>query len=217
MVLVHTRNALHSLAEHVLAPSRQQIDGRIGLQPTTQGFGTPVLAAPTGPRQVMVQRDRLVDRVGPTERVQRVTTLGAAAAFIGLELGATEAPYELATPLDPDAPLAIDADAAATIAAWFALAHDALRAVVADQADHGPSAIQLWPEHFDLATTIDRVNLGASPGDAAHDEPYLYVGPFEPRSGPFWNETFGASLTRAQVSDVSVAVEFLTTGLVLSR
>ena len=42
------------------------------------------------------------------------------------------------------------------------------------------AAVQLWPEHFDLATTIDEVNYGGSPGDDGHPLPYLYVGPWTP-------------------------------------
>ena len=47
----------------------------------------------------------------------------------------------------------------------------------------------LWPEHFDVGITVARVNYGLSPGDAAIDEPYAYVGPWEPASyeGAFWN------------------------------
>ena len=68
-----------------------------------------------------------------------------------------------------------------------------------------PSLAQLWPEHFDLATDVaataagDRANYGASPGDAGHPEPYLYVGPWELAGcdGGYWNEPFGASLPYA--------------------
>ena len=51
------------------------------------------------------------------------------------------------------------------------------------------SSSQLWPEHFDLACEIGdadagtRANYGASPGDAAIPEPYLYVGPVGRRAG----------------------------------
>jgi hypothetical protein len=51
----------------------------------------------------------------------------------------------------------------------------------------------LWPEHFDVAITLDEVNYGASPGDGYLGEPYAYVGPFEPREGEFWNAPFGAA------------------------
>jgi hypothetical protein len=69
------------------------------------------------------------------------------------------------------------------------------------------STIQLWPEHFDAATTVTdargtSVNLGFSAGDSFVDEPYLYVGPGGPeRPGDpaFWNAPFGAVRTRARV------------------
>jgi glucose 1-dehydrogenase len=34
----------------------------------------------------------------------------------------------------------------------------------------------LWPEHLDLAVTVDAVNYGVSPGDDAVPAPYLYGG-----------------------------------------
>ena len=59
------------------------------------------------------------------------------------------------------------------------------------------------------------MNLGASPGDAEHPEPYLYVGPWAPHEGAFWNEPFGASLGRARVESVEAAVAFFRQGLAL--
>ena len=50
----------------------------------------------------------------------------------------------------------------------------------------------LWPEHFDVAVTADEVNYGVSAGDDHHPTPYAYVGPWTPRTGPFWNAPFGA-------------------------
>ena len=52
--------------------------------------------------------------------------------------------------------------------------------------------MQLWPEHFDLGTDLGpdddrRANYGASPGDADHPLPYLYVGPWVTNDDPFWN------------------------------
>ena len=48
-----------------------------------------------------------------------------------------------------------------------------------------PAPIQLWPEHFDASCLLvvgpgpdDRCDLGVSPGDHHHEEPYLYVGPW---------------------------------------
>ena len=65
--------------------------------------------------------------------------------------------------------------------------------------------MQLWPEHFDTAVEMGsydlgrRASYGASPGDAAHPEPYLYVAAWGEidRSDGYWNdENFnGASLS----------------------
>jgi hypothetical protein len=70
----------------------------------------------------------------------------------------------------------------------------------------------LWPEHFDIAITLDEVNYGVSPGDAFHERPYAYVGPHGPRSGAFWNAPFGAARSLDDFSDVSSVVEFFRDG-----
>ena len=61
---------------------------------------------------------------------------------------------------------------------------------------HDPGWVQLWPEHFDVATELgseergERAAYGASPGDDEHPEPYLYVAPWTARpEGELWNAT----------------------------
>ena len=51
-------------------------------------------------------------------------------------------------------------------------------------AQHVDRRPQIWPEHFDLACELGadagtRARYGASPGDAAIPQPYLYVGPWD--------------------------------------
>ena len=76
-----------------------------------------------------------------------------------------------------------------------------------------PAEIQLWPEHFDLATSFAEVNYGLSPGDADHPWPYFYVGPWSPPpAGGFWNEPFGASLEVQEVPTVDEVLAFFGTG-----
>jgi len=70
----------------------------------------------------------------------------------------------------------------------------------------------LWPEHFDIAITVDDVNYGVSPGDGHHERPYAYVGPHQPRSGPFWNAPFGASRPLEELPDVPALVAFFLEG-----
>jgi hypothetical protein len=86
--------------------------------------------------------------------------------------------------------------------------------------------VQLWPEHFDAGCDVaaggGRVNLGASPGDGFHSEPYLYVGPWGPErpgDATFWNAPFGAAFGHGELLDagepVAAAVAFLTKGVEL--
>jgi hypothetical protein len=68
----------------------------------------------------------------------------------------------------------------------------------------------LWPEHFDLAVTVDEVNYGVSPGDTYLDEPYAYVGPWQARTGPFWNAPFGAARPLSELGDADAVAGFFT-------
>ena len=218
MSLVETRESLHALAEHVLAPARYAATGKIGLRAVAGGFGTPPFPGPDGRDRQIFERDLAVHvRDGDDVVSAPITTLRAAAEFVGVTPGAPAEVYTPVTALDLDAPLPIDRDADREIANWFALGNEALHQLVSMAADADPSEIQLWPEHFDLATTIDRVNYGASPGDAEHPQPYLYVGPFEPRDGAFWNEPFGASIGRDRVTDVAAALGFFLEGRDLTQ
>ena len=211
--LVATRNALHVLAEHVLAGDLARRTGRIGLRVTPGGFGQPeVLDAETRSR-IRIDGTDVVVLDGDRERWYPATTPAAVAAAAGTEVGAPTGVYSPETVLDAEAGCALDGEAAAAIARWFALVDEALETVRRRHADRDPSMVQLWPEHFDVACTIAEVNLGGSPGDADHPEPYLYVGPWTPRTGPFWNEPFGASRPWGQIPDVAAAVAFLEDGL----
>jgi hypothetical protein len=219
-----TRDALHAVAEHVLCPLREAATGKIGLRWTLGGFGTPFLP---GDRQVRVERTLLIDG----DRRHALTTIAAAAAFVGIAPGAP-AVFTAATALAPEAPLAIDPDAAARLGDWFGFTTAVLEQVRAEAGvEDRPGRVQLWPEHFDLSVELGaegtsgeagpRANFGGSPGDAGHDEPYLYVGPWEPPRGGFWNEPFGASLGYSallgEVNQRGAALEFLRTGRELLR
>jgi hypothetical protein len=197
---VAARDGLHALAEHVLAPARYLGDSHIGLVPAPNGFGTPAFG--DGER-VRVDGVELVhERPGTTTRV-RITTLGAAAQFVGVPLGAPAGLYTPATPSDPDLALAVEPDAAQALAAWIALADSLLSAVGETYATHSRTAATIWPEHFDLACEVGdadagtRANYGASPGDAAIPQPYLYVGPWDARrkSGKLAAYPWGAAMT----------------------
>jgi hypothetical protein len=88
------------------------------------------------------------------------------------------------------------------------------------------SETQIWPEHFDVAIEMgdeasgQRASYGASPGDAAHPEPYVYVsawGEIDRRNG-YWNDHAfnGASLgfdrLLEEADPVTTALVFLLDG-----
>jgi hypothetical protein len=197
-----TRDAVHGLAEHVLCAARYAAVGRIGLLPTNDGIATP----PFGGRVVGVRGLDLLD-VRDVERRVPITTLRAAGEFFGV----TPEPPPLWTPAtkhDLDAPLDVDQDGVAALAAWFAVVGAALATV------HPDATATLWPEHFDLGVTVDGATYGGSPGDDVHPEPYLYAIPpgdaVPDGDNEFWSETFGASLSYPFVTGPSVAVAFFS-------
>lgn len=186
-----TRNALHQIAFFVLGPVRYQAEERMGLQAAPGGFGTPMFDG----RIVRVEGDSIVLEEVDKVATQTITTVRAAAEFVGI-------PYEVEwfddfhdplEPVDPDEPLPVDDTAARALGQWFNFGSDVLEQL----RGHGDdvSEVQLWPEHFDPATELGsqdegrRASYGASPGDAGHQEPYLYVAPWGEidETDPYWN------------------------------
>jgi hypothetical protein len=203
-----TRGALHALAEHVLAPARYHAEAKIGLINAPGGFGTPVY---NDGERLRVEGIELVhEKPGTTTRVG-ITTLGAAAQFAAVPLGAPTEVYKPATSAGPDTALEIDAPAAHVLADWYAFVAGLLDELSRAYAGHEPSSATLWPEHFDLAIDLGnrdagtRANYGGSPGDAQIMQPYLYVGPWDEgrRSGPLGTHAFGAALTYEELRAAS--------------
>ncbi len=228
-----TRDTLQRIAVHVVARAREQATGRFGLRVTSGGFGTPTFGDDV--RRVRLSRGLLVvETAGPERAVTRAraidgSSLAELAAFAEVDLAADlDVGHDTPPVGDADEPLAIDVRAARALSGWYTVVGEALDAFVAARPDAASSAIQLWPEHFDVAidaafdlSAADerRVNLGGSPGDGFHATPYLYVGPWtEDRPGDdgFWNAPFGAVLgydeLRAADDPVDAAAAFLIGG-----
>jgi hypothetical protein len=98
-----------------------------------------------------------------------------------------------------------DATAGSALTAWWSLGWQVLHTVTARPGEQ-LSEVVLWPEHFDVGTTLTladgrHLNLGFSPGDEFSAEPYLYAGPWEEHDGEFWNAPFGAYRTYTEVRD----------------
>jgi hypothetical protein len=188
---VATREALHAVAEHVVAKARYLDDGEIRLTAYAGGFATPLLS---GGRRVRVIGTEIAVDTRETLRRAPITTVAAAAAFVGIEPGFPTELYQPATELHADAHLNVDDDGAAALATWYEFTAAVLRQFATEIPWAQPSEFILWPEHFDQAFFTQeaaeqrRANFGASPGDGGHPDPYLYVGPWStPPSDTFWN------------------------------
>jgi hypothetical protein len=174
-LFAETRISLHEVAEAVVAPARMPIN-EIALRYTRGGFGTPFFEWDGADCQVRVEHGELVRQRGNEETREPLP---------GVEI-----------------------EAATALGDFYGLACSVLEQLRADEVDGDPSLVQLWPEHFDMAVELgseragQRANYGASPGDAGHSEPYLYVGPWTAEvSGELWNATGfkGAELTYSQL------------------
>jgi hypothetical protein len=225
--LVATRRTLHRVAAHVLGRRRHQISGRFGLRASPGGFATPAFGE--HPESLRVDEGLVVRDIGAQtaalaiagSTMRRLITFAGADPDVEFSVG-----DETPALGDLDEPLLVDPDPAGLLAGWFTLGACALDRVLADlPEDADPATVQLWPEHFDLGTTVRfatgaGVNLGASPGDDGIEEPYLYVGPWGPdRPGDpaFWNAPFGAVLRTSDIPPspdaVDAAATFLRSGL----
>lgn len=219
---VATRNALHQIAFFAMAPARYAVTERMGLMAAPGGFGTPRFAG----KIARVEGDTLVFETEEAVATQTITTVRTAAQFFGVDYHVDwfEDFHDPLEPADPDVTLVVDDASARAIGQWFNFGTEVLERLAA----HGVEAseVQLWPEHFDPAIEMgseqagQRASFGASPGDASHPEPYLYVAPWGDvdSSDGFWNaEGFkGASLSHGDLRDaddpVSAGVDFLLEG-----
>ena len=219
--LIDTRLALHRLAAYVIAPARYRQTERFGLRATEDGFGTPLF----GDRRIRVAGRTLIDEVDGVERTTEITTLNAAAEFLGEAIDPeTAAEHDSPELGDIDEPLAIDEASSLWLGSWFNMAFDALNAVRNDDESVDPSEAQLWPGHFDPAIEAGdenhRASYGASPGDDGISEPYLYLSVWWPdrlnlnAEDPMWNApSFTGSVLRASdfskdTDPVAVATDF---------
>lgn len=212
--VVETRNGLHRVAELVLKPAREKATGNeIALRWYPGGFGTPAFPEDGKNRMIRVEGLNLVDGNESGEQRAPLRTVKAAGEMVGDLVEAGEL---------SDEELALDAEAADFLARWFAFA----TLVISDlqttaDPDLDPGMVQLWPEHFDIATELGleadgkRAAFGASPGDEEHSLPYLYVAPWtEQPEAEVWNsEAFkGAELgyeeLRSAADSRAAAVEF---------
>ncbi len=220
-----TREALHQVAFFAVAPARYRAEGRMGLMAAPGGFGTPAFDG----RVARVEGATLLLEAEDAVASQTITTVRAACQFFGheYEVDWFSDFHDPLAPTDPDRPLDVDDDVARSLGQWFNFGTEVLELLRSQgNQDDDVSETQLWPEHFDPACELgnadagQRASFGASPGDADHPEPYLYVSPWGDidRSDEYWNDVGfgGASLGYSKLSKsrdpVDKGLDFLMRG-----
>ena len=193
-----TRRSLHGVAELLLAGPQHRATGRIDLSVVGGGFAT--VADPP----LRVEGDELLTASARLPLTGR--TYAEVAAEAGIEGGEPAGVYTGGPGVRPDETITFEPDVLKALLQAFADGDRALREFAPDVTP------VLWPEHFDVAITLDEVNYGVSPGDGYLEEPYAYVGPFAPKNGDFWNAPFGAARPMRELTDVAAVVQFFTTG-----
>ncbi|MEM9747624.1 MAG: hypothetical protein AAF945_13090 [Actinomycetota bacterium] len=228
------RETLRRVATHVVARAQQSVTGHFALMALPGGFGTPQFG-PERRRVRVVGGSLFVEQIVDGSATTTVSTIAGSTLSSLCAAAGTNADPGLSVghdtpPLgDPDEMIMLDSDAVSILDDWYQLGHRAIDTAISSQFDPQAGVLRLWPEHFDLGTdlAIDparrpgaRTNLGASPGDDSHEEPYLYVGPWDDaRPGPpeFWNRPFGAVLSWGELdaadNPLQTAIEFFLTGL----
>jgi len=211
--LVSTREALHAVAERVVARARERANGKFGLRWVRGGFGTPpfgddVQVAVRGATLQVVRGDEVAN-TPLTSLSAAAEALGDLAAEPAVAPGAGQAAGEATPAALSGEPLAIADTAARFVGEWFGFAYSVLEELRARAgAEHAASRVQIWPEHFDAAVELGdeparaRAAFGCSPGDETHPEPYIYVAPWTPPlAGELWQaaDFDGAELGYAEL------------------
>ncbi len=190
------------------------MSGHFGLRASPGGLATPAYG--DEPEVLRLDGTALVREVGAAVSSMLVSgsTLRELAEFAEVDI---EAPFSVGDATPPigvtDEPLEFDQAALAGLYEWFDLGSRVLDDVLSALGQAAaPATVQLWPEHFDIGTSVatgdrgGRVNLGFSAGDSFSDEPYVYIGPWGPErpgDAAFWNVPFGAVRTRSDIRAAS--------------
>ncbi|MDG4824195.1 hypothetical protein O7635_20285 [Asanoa sp. WMMD1127] len=195
--LAETRRAWHGVAELLLAGPQYRRSGTIRLRVVPGGFAT--VKEP----EVRVEGAELI--AGGQRLALPGNTPAGLAAALDVDAGVPDI-YDDHSGVREDEALVVEPEIAAYLGAWFTTGDAALRRLFPDQTP------VLWPEHFDVSVTENEVNYGISPGDAWHNEPYAYVGPWTPRQGEFWNAPFGAARSMVELPGPTAIAEFFDEG-----
>lgn len=178
MDLTRTRNALHGIAELLLAGPQYAVSGTIRLR-----------VLPTGIATVAEPDLRLVgaELVGVHGRHPLTGTYAEVADAVGITPRRLDDVYGDRADVMASDLIELERDHLSALTGALALGDAAMRSFAPE------AEPVLWPEHLDIAISKNEVNYGVSLGDATVPEPYAYVGPWTSRTGEFWNQPFGAA------------------------
>ncbi len=194
--LSRTRRALHAVAELVIAGPQYAASGDIRLRASGAGFAGWV-------SDVGVAGTDLVTPGGP---VPLRGTVADVARRAGIAARSLRDVYSGGPQFSVDESAEVDPASAQVLLSAIVDGNAALLAFASAEEP------VLWPEHFDIAITVDEVNFGVSPGDAGIEEPYAYVGPWQVPDGPFWNQPFGAAHRLTDLPTPESVREFFVAG-----
>ncbi|MDQ4053259.1 MAG: hypothetical protein M3237_11250 [Actinomycetota bacterium] len=197
MDLTRTRLTLHGVAELLLAGPQYARSRTVRLRVVPGGIAT--VAEP----DLRIEGTELVSAQGRQPLRGSYAEIAAAA---GLTPRRLDDVYRDSVNVSAEDPIELDPDHVAMLLDGFAAGDAALRAFAPDEVP------VLWPEHFDVGISQAEVNYGYSPGDVTLSEPYVYVGPWVGRSGPFWNQPFGAARPLAAFGGLDSVVAFFREG-----
>lgn len=198
--MIRTRESLHGVSEWLLAGPQYVRSGTIRLIVTEVGIATK-------DGQAAIEGDELVVRLSDvTARARLEGTIAELGAAVGLQPSVPQDLYDDHSPLTVTSPVEVESRERDHLMQWFRRGDGGLRAF-APQAEP-----VLWPEHFDCGISLDEVNYGISLGDAGHQQPYAYVGPWRVPGGEFWNASFGAVRSATELPDAAVVAAFFADG-----
>jgi hypothetical protein len=202
--VVAARKVLHAAAEHLVAGPQHRRTGKIRLAVTGRGFASTQELGPGLARLEVTAGGIRPDPGGVT--IPLAGSVRSIASRLGIEPGPPRDLYTDHAELGLDDELVADEAALDVVLGGLATGAAALAQLP------GAGTPVLWPEHFDVASTLAGITYGVSPGDAGHPLPYAYVSPGAGHTGDFWNEPFGASRPLAELSDAEGTLAFFRAG-----
>ena len=200
------RNGFHRLGYSVIAEARRAANTKFGLRYTHGGFGTPFFG---DNEQARVEGNSIVMQRGSSVETAVITSIAAAADFVGVEPTTVAAEHDSPELGDVEADLGTNEETGRFLGEWFGFSWAVIEELRLTPGAVDVERTQLWPGHFDAAIAMGdaeagkRATFGMSPGDGSHDEPYIYVAAWGDvdRSDAYWNETSfnGASLNYSEL------------------